>query len=161
MNAKPNATAAAGTIEDTVVAEIFIAAPPERVLQALIQQEQLMQWFTDPSCPLKSFEMDAREGGRWRFATHPGTKPVNGVLEFRAAGKILELKPRSLVYTWHANWHDDPSLATLVRWELIPEGKGTRVKVTHSGLATEDLARQDYIGGWPGVLQAIKNFVEK
>jgi len=154
---KANATAA----DDIVVAEIVIAAPPERVLQALTQQEQLMQWFTDPSCPLKSFTMDAREGGRWRFTTHPGSKPVNGVLEFRAAGKILELKPRTLVYTWHANWHDDPSLATLVTWELIPEGKGTRVRVTHSGLATEELARQDYIGGWPGVLTMLKKFAEK
>jgi len=156
-----NARAAESTMEDTVVAEIFIAAPAGRVLQALTQQEQLMQWFTDPSCPVKSFEMDPREGGRWRFATHPGSRPVNGVLEFRAAGKILELKPRTLVYTWHANWHDDPSLATLVCWELIPEGKGTRAKVTHSGLANEEVARQDYISGWPGVLATLKKFTEK
>lgn len=157
MSTKANAAAAT----DTVIAEVFIAAPVERVFQALIRSEQLMQWFTDPSCPLKLFEMDAREGGRWRFATHPGAKPLNGVLEFRAGGKILELKPRSLVYTWHANWHDDPSLATLLRWELVPEGKGTRVKVTHSGLANEELARKDYIGGWPGVLAMLKNFTEK
>jgi uncharacterized protein YndB with AHSA1/START domain len=120
MSTQANATAAV----NTVVAEIFISAPPERVLRALTRSEQLMQWFTDPSCPLKSFEMDVREGGRWRFVTHPGSKPVNGVLEFRAAGKILELKPLSLVYTWHANWHDDPSLATLVCWELIRRGRG-------------------------------------
>jgi uncharacterized protein YndB with AHSA1/START domain len=156
MPTRANATAAG----DAVVTEVFIAAPPEQVLQALTRQEQLMQWFTDPSCPLKSFEMDAREGGRWRFATHPGSKPLNGVFEFRAAGKILELKPRALVYTWHANWHDDPSLATLVRWELIPEAKGTRVRITHSGLASEELARKDYLSGWPGVLAMLKNFTE-
>lgn len=156
MSTKANLPAAV----DTIITDVFIAAPAERVLQALVRAEQLMQWFTDPSCPLKSFEMDVHEGGRWRFATHPGPKPVNGVLEFRAAGKILELKPLSLVYTWHANWHDDPSLATLVCWELIAEGKGTRVKVTHSGLGNEELARQDYITGWPGVLAMLKKFTE-
>ena len=156
MNPRTNTTAAM----DTVIADVFIAAPAKRVLQALVRAEQLRQWFSDPSCPLKSFEMDAREGGRWRFATHPAAKPQNGVLEFRAGGKIMELKPHSLVYTWHANWHDDPSLATLVCWELIPEGKGTRVKVTHSGLENEQWARKDYVSGWPGVLAMLKKFTE-
>lgn len=157
MNSTANLTAAT----DTVIAEVFVAAPAERVFKALVRQEQLMQWFTDPSCPLKLFEMDAREGGRWRFATHPAAKPMNGVLEFRAGGRIMEFKPQSLVCTWHANWHDDPSLATLVRWELVPESKGTRVKVTHTGLANEDFARKDYASGWPGVLAMLKNFAEK
>jgi len=35
------------------------------------------------------------------------------------------------------------------------------VKVTHSGLAQEPVARQDYSGGWPGVVEYLKNFVEK
>jgi hypothetical protein len=40
-------------------------------------------------------------------------------------------------------------------------GKGTRVKVTHSGLAEEPEARKDYSGGWPGVVEFLKIFVEK
>jgi hypothetical protein len=35
------------------------------------------------------------------------------------------------------------------------------VKVTHSGLANEDLARADYTSGWPGVLASLKAFTEK
>jgi hypothetical protein len=35
------------------------------------------------------------------------------------------------------------------------------VKVTHSGLALEKVAREDYRGGWPGVLEQLKTFVEK
>jgi hypothetical protein len=42
-----------------------------------------------------------------------------------------------------------------------PQGKGTRVKVTHSGLANLPIARKDYSGGWPGVLDQLKNFVEQ
>jgi uncharacterized protein YndB with AHSA1/START domain len=150
------------TRQDSVVAEIHIAAPPERVFQAITSPQQLMRWFTDPSCPVRHWELDARKGGRWRFATDASAKPLNGVSEFRAGGEILELEPpRLLVYTWHANWHDDPAQATVVRWELAPSKNGTHVKVTHRGLAKEKLAREDYTGGWPGVLNNLKTFAEQ
>jgi hypothetical protein len=35
------------------------------------------------------------------------------------------------------------------------------VKVTHSGLAQEPTARKDYSGGWPGVVEQLKKFIEK
>jgi hypothetical protein len=38
---------------------------------------------------------------------------------------------------------------------------GTQVKVTHSGLAKEKLAREDYAGGWVGVLKYLKTFAEQ
>jgi hypothetical protein len=34
------------------------------------------------------------------------------------------------------------------------------VKVTHSGLADLAVARKDYSGGWPGVVEMLKKFVE-
>jgi uncharacterized protein YndB with AHSA1/START domain len=150
------------TGQDSVVAEIHISAPPERVFQAITQPGQLMRWFTDESCPVKLWEVDARKGGRWRSANHPAAKSLNGVSEFRAGGEILEIDPpRLLVYTWHANWHDDPSLATVVRWELQPTQNGTQVKVIHSGLAKEKIARADYAGGWTGVLKYLQSFSER
>jgi uncharacterized protein YndB with AHSA1/START domain len=48
-----------------------------------------------------------------------------------------------------------------VRWELFPASTGTRVKVTHSGLSEENIARKDYSGGWPGVVEQLKKFVEQ
>jgi uncharacterized protein YndB with AHSA1/START domain len=148
--------------EDSVLAEIHIAAPPERVFQALTRPEELMRWFSDQSCPAKRWEMDARKGGRWKFASAAAAKPMNGVSEFRSGGEILEIDPpRLLVYSWHANWHDDPSLPAVVRWDLQPSGNGTLVKVIHSGLATEKQARGDYAGGWVGVLNNLKTFTEQ
>jgi hypothetical protein len=41
------------------------------------------------------------------------------------------------------------------------ESGGALVRVTHSGLAQERVAREDYKGGWLGVLETFKNFVEK
>lgn len=147
---------------DAIISEIHIAAPAERVFAALTDPKQLALWFTDASCPVKTWRMDARRGGSYGYATGKGSHVVNGVSEFECHGEILEFDPpRLLVYTWVANWHLDKQRKTVVRWELTPSGKGTHVKVTHSGLAQEAVAREDYRGGWPGVVEKLKEFMEK
>lgn len=147
---------------DAVVSEVEIAAPPERVFQALTDPKQVMQWWTSDVCEIESFEMEARAGGRWCYDTKQSTLNVNGVSKFHCQGEVLEFDPpRRLAYSWIANWHDDKTRRTVVRWELTPVPGGTRVKVTHSGLAQEAAARKDYSGGWPGVLANLKNFVDK
>jgi len=151
--------------QDAVVTEIEIAAPPERVFQALTDPRQLFRWWGSQG-PIKSkvWEMDARLGGRWRCdVADPARKiSLNGVTEFKANGEILEFDPpRLLAYSWLANWHHQPERRTVVRWELSAIGNGTRVKVTHSGLAGDAQASKDYSGGWPAVVEELKNFVEK
>jgi uncharacterized protein YndB with AHSA1/START domain len=150
------------THEDAIITEIEIAAPAERVFTALTDGSQLMQWFSSLECPAKFWKMDARLGGKYGYATAKGTVVVNGVRDFECHGEILEYDPpRVLAYTWLANWHDDATRRTVVRWELTPKSGGTQVKVTHSGLAQEPTARKDYSGGWPGVVEMLKKFVEK
>jgi uncharacterized protein YndB with AHSA1/START domain len=147
--------------QDAIISEIEIAAPPALVFQALTDAGQLKSWFNDPSCPIHVWQMDARLGGRYNYSTEKGTAVVNGVSEFKCHGEIIEFDPpRLLVYTWIANWHDDTSRRTVVRWELTPKAGGTHVKVTHSGLASLPVARKDYSGGWPGVVEHLKKFVE-
>jgi uncharacterized protein YndB with AHSA1/START domain len=154
--------AIANTTPDAIVTEIEIAAPPARVFAALTEAKQLARWWTNEDCQIELWEMDARLGGHWRFKTKPSaTVSVNGVNTFEAQGEILEIDPpRLLVYTWIANWHNRRDACTIVRWELAPSDKGTRVKVTHSGLANLPVARKDYSGGWPGVVEMLKKFVE-
>jgi uncharacterized protein YndB with AHSA1/START domain len=148
--------------QDSIIAEIDIAAPPERVFDALTQSDQLLRWFTDASCPVKFWRMDARLGGSYSYATEKSNFVVNGVDEFKCHGEITEIDPpRLLVYTWVANWHLDPQKKTAVRWELTPTATGTHVKVTHSGLAQEPEARADYSGGWIGVVEKLQAFAER
>jgi uncharacterized protein YndB with AHSA1/START domain len=147
--------------QDAVVSEIQIAAPPERVFEALTDAGQLKQWFNNPSCPVKAWQMDARLGGRYGYATEKGTLVVNNRSEFECHGEIVEYDPpRVLAYTWIANWHDDKTRPTVVRWELTPKAGGTQVKVTHSGLAGEPVARKDYSGGWTGVMEMLRKYVQ-
>jgi uncharacterized protein YndB with AHSA1/START domain len=147
---------------DGLVCEIDIAAPPQRVFQALIDEGQLMHWFNgDASCPVKFWKLDPRKGGHYHYRTGKATHAVNGVTEFDCQGEILEFDPpRLLAYTWIGNWHDDKQLKTIVRYDLTATPSGTHVKVTHSGLATEEVCRNDYANGWPGVFTSLKKFVE-
>lgn len=159
--------------QDAVVCETEIAAPPERVFQALTDGKQLYEWWgKEPSVELSVFEMDARRGGRWRFQCKPASGASHGAVgdqlhrnrqqEFEAHGEVLECDPpRLLVWSWAANWHEHPDHRTIVRWELTPTQAGTRVRVTHSELAQESVARKDYGSGWLGVLQLLKNFLQK
>ena len=66
-------------------------------------------------------------------------------------GEYLEVdSPRLLVYSWVASWTGD--VKTTVRWELEPTGKGTLVKIRHSGLAAHPELAKSY-RGWPRMLR--------
>jgi uncharacterized protein YndB with AHSA1/START domain len=108
--------------QDSIVTQIEVAAPPERVFQALTDAKQLKCWFGNPECPAKVWEMDAGPGGHYRYVTEKGAVVVNHVSEFECHGEIVEYDPpRVLAYTWIANWHDDLTRRTIVRWELTPK----------------------------------------
>jgi uncharacterized protein YndB with AHSA1/START domain len=158
--------------QDAVSVEIEIAAPPERVFQALTDQKQLFTWWgSEPTVELTRFDMDPRPGGRYHYSCKPKPKadfgPVGEQLKqsgsgtFECHGEVLEIAPpRLLVWSWLANWHEHPEHPTTVRWELTPTKKGTRVRVTHSGLANEPISRKDYGQGWQGVVALLKNFLQ-
>lgn len=146
---------------DAVINEIEIAAPPERVFQALIEREQALQWGKGEAFQITLWEMDARPGGKWKFISEE-RKGSNAGKGIEHHGEITEFDPpRALEYSWFASWHSNPSHRTLVRWDLTATKTGTHLKVTHSNLAALSGAAQGYSGGWTGLLQQIKNFVEK
>ena len=67
-------------------------------------------------------------GGKWQFISHEKgvTSPYGKPREFEHHGKVLEVDPpRTLAYTWFANWHENPTIETVVRWDLTPTSTGT------------------------------------
>ena len=139
--------------QDAIVVEIDIAAPPERVFKAISDPVETRRRAPE----LDVYEMDARVGGRWRLEMRP-PQPYHGFAVIHHEGEIVECDPpRLLVYTWLANFHHNPQQASIVRWELTPIQSGTHVKLTHSGLSSEPEARTDYAGGWPGVLESLRD----
>lgn len=148
---------------DSVVTEIEIAAPPERVFKAIVDREQACEWGKNDSFDTVIWELDPRVGGRWRSVVRE--KVPSGrykVSEFDHHGEVLEIDPpRLLVYTWLTNFHEPPTARTVVRWELTSIPTGTKLTVTHSGLANLDQPRKDYSQGWPGLVDQIRQYVER
>lgn len=142
---------------DTIACEIDIAAPPERVFKSIVDPEEVRR-----RAPiLSAYEMEPKIGGKWHLEVRR-SQPMYGVDVVVHDGEILEYDPpHLLVYTWRANFHKDPKHTSVVRWELTPTKSGTHVKVTHSGLASEPEAAKAYSGGWPGVLDELKQYVEQ
>jgi uncharacterized protein YndB with AHSA1/START domain len=143
--------------KDAIVSEIDIAGPVDRVFKGICDAETVRRRHPE----FEIFEMELRVGGKWRLDLRM-PKPYQGVNVVRHDGEVLEIDaPRLLVYSWFANFHDDPKHRSIVRWELTPTKSGTHVKLTHSGLAAEPRACKEYAGGWPGVLQELKTLSEK
>ncbi|MGA7907128.1 MAG: SRPBCC domain-containing protein [Candidatus Sulfotelmatobacter sp.] len=140
--------------QDTIITEIHIAAPPERVFQALLDPQQVVQWWGQAGMyRCTEFTADARRGGKWRSA---GQTMDGGA--FTVFGEYLEFDPpRLLVYTWVASWTGDAK--TTVRWELEPAANGTLVRIRHSGLAARPELAQSY-RGWPLILGWIRAYLE-
>jgi len=139
---------------DAVVGEILIAAPCERVFQALTDPSQLLQWWGQKGMfTATSWDIDLRVGGEWR-----GEANMRGST-FWIKGKYVQIDPpRLLVYTWLSSMPGETP--SLVRFELATEGGGTRVKLRHSGLAANVAARVNYQNMWPALLSWARGFVE-
>ena len=112
-------TRAATREADELVCEISIAAPPERVFQAIVDPAQVVKWWGQAGIYwCTEFQSDLRVGGKWRCAGEGGQFG-----KFEAHGEYLQIdRPRLLVHSWIASWTRDAK--TAVHWELEPKGAG-------------------------------------
>src|ERR1041385_5767729 len=92
------ATAIITPDKDAVHVEVFIAAPPDRVFQAITDPAQTAQWWGQKGMyRVTGGHADVRPGGTWASegVGADGTK-------FRVDGEYLEVDPpRLLVHTWN------------------------------------------------------------
>jgi uncharacterized protein YndB with AHSA1/START domain len=140
---------------DVVTLEIFIAAPRERIFQAITDPAQASQWWgRKDQYYFNHFDMDVRVGGKWSTT---GTSPKNGDLEVH--GEFLEVDPpRRLAYSWSSSWM--PAV-TKVLWEFDSQSNGTLVRLTHSGFAGDANQTQGHSHGWSLVFTWLQAFAER
>jgi uncharacterized protein YndB with AHSA1/START domain len=140
---------------DAIVSEIHIAAPPERVFEALVDPKQVVQWWGQAGVyRCTEFQSDLRVGGKWRSAGLDGQGH-----SFEVVGEYLEVDfPRRLVHTWVASWTG--SVRTFVRWDLEATSQGTLVRICHSGLAAHPEVAESY-RGWPRILGWLRALLER
>lgn len=137
-----------------LVLEQTYKASPEKVWRAITEKEQMKQWYFD----LDAFR--AEPGFEFSFPGQ-GHKGENYIHRC----KILEVvEMKKLSYSWAYEGYQGYSVVT---FELFPEGDGTRLRLTHSGLDSfpadnPDFAKRSFNGGWTElVTRLLKNFVEK
>lgn len=136
---------------DVVRTEIEIAAPPERVFDALTDPRELGAWWgSDETYRTSDWQLDPTPGGEWSAHT-VDADGIEGTLhgEVRVADA-----PHRLEYSWRASWDDGESV---VRYELEPVrvggAPGTRLTVTHTGPMATASAQASL--GWQGVITCL------
>jgi uncharacterized protein YndB with AHSA1/START domain len=140
--------------EDTIVQEIAIKSPAERVFAALTKPEELVKWWgVAGKFHATQVESDLRAGGKW---------VMHGVgadgKSFVVSGLYREVeRPRVLVMTWNREGEGWPE--SQVRWDLEERTGVTTVRLTHSGLTSERMRMQHQ--GWPMILKLLAAHVEK
>jgi uncharacterized protein YndB with AHSA1/START domain len=142
------------SLNDTIVQEIVIKAPAERIFAALTDPAQRIKWWgAEGRFQTTHIESDLRPGGKWMMRGNGvGGRP------FTIMGKYRQIEPpRLLIFTWLPDWQEDP-LETLVRFELTENSGLTTVRLTHSGLTTES-SRLSH-KGWPQILTWLQAYSE-
>lgn len=143
--------------QNIIEQEIHIAAPPERVFQALTDPQQLVQWWGQNGIyRSEHWTTEVRPGGKWRSQ---GTSQRDGIEhKYEVHGEYLQIDPpRLLEFTWIPSWAGP--MNTVVRVELTPSGEGTLLRLRHSGFTTA--AEVQAHRGWPQVLGWLRSFIEK
>lgn len=143
----PEAGAALGWREGTLVLERTFSAPRARVFAAWTEAERFARWFGPAGSRLEPCRLDARPGGtlhyRHRFDDHE---------DVWVRGTYLEVRPpERLVFTCHFSdeggaRRDRPGFPGEMRIEveLVEAGGGTRLFIRHAGLDAD----RGEVQGW-------------
>jgi uncharacterized protein YndB with AHSA1/START domain/uncharacterized protein YciI len=137
------ARAVADTTEGVIFATVDIAAPVERVFQALTSSEDVVRWWgSQDTYRTTEWIAEVRTGGRWQAK---GVSADGST--FTVGGEYLEVDaPRRLVQTWKPSW--DPGPATTLTYRLEGIDGGTRLHLRHEGFGDRAEACQQHTEGW-------------
>jgi uncharacterized protein YndB with AHSA1/START domain len=120
----------------------FLPRPPDQVWRALTDPALLARW-------LMPNDFQPVPGHRFTFRTEPVPEHgFDGIVHCQ----VLDLDPpRLLRFSWRTTVLD-----TEVTWQLVAEGTGTRLLITHDGFDDSDPGQQMVMGilggGWRGHL---------
>jgi uncharacterized protein YndB with AHSA1/START domain len=136
------------------VIERTLNAPVDKVWKAITDKDDMKQWYFD----MPAFKPEV--GCEFSFEG----KSKKGITYLHLC-KVTEVIPKKkLTYSWRYDGYEGNSFVT---FELFPEGKKTRLKLTHEGLETfpasnPELAKENFVRGWTQIIgTSIVQFLEK
>jgi uncharacterized protein YndB with AHSA1/START domain len=112
---------------DELVVERRVSVPPDQVFEYFTDAERWLRWQGTDA------QVELRPGGVWR---------VNVTGDGYASGRIVEVVDnQKIVFTW--GWERDdmpvPPGSSTVSIDLVPDGEGTIIRLTHSGLPRDSI----------------------
>jgi uncharacterized protein YndB with AHSA1/START domain len=126
------------TATESIVHDIVLRHPPERVWRALTESASLSSW-------LMPTNIQAKVGHEFTFTSDPVPPYWDGVVHC----KVLEVDPpRRLVYTWDGM----QEMQTLITFMLERVPEGTLLRLEHSGFdlsrPMQKMAYDSMLAGW-------------
>lgn len=144
-------------VSDGVVAgEITIAATVDRVFSALTDPQQVVRWWGSPEIyRVRRFELEPRVGGQWKLCAEGWAKET-----FHVSGTVLVYDPpHSLAFSWNPSWQKLGP--TIVRFEVVPDTRGSKVRLVHEGFSRDRPGLEEHRHGWPLVLDWLQGFLDR
>jgi uncharacterized protein YndB with AHSA1/START domain len=119
---------------DELVVERRVSVPPDQVFVYFTDADRWLRWQGTDA------QVELRPGGVWR---------VNVTGDGYASGRVVEVVDNQrIVFTW--GWERDdmpvPPGSSTVAIELLPDGEGTIIRLTHSGLPPDSI--EIHRAGW-------------
>jgi uncharacterized protein YndB with AHSA1/START domain len=136
--------------ERSIERSVIVRRSAEELFPFLTDGDKLERWFPSEA------NTEPTEGGRYRFSF----KAADGREDHSRTGTFTRVEAnRSVEYDWDFGLGE-----TVVRFTLTPEGKGTRVDMSHSGFRdgvewSEALNMHD--AGWKLFLENLKSVIEE
>ncbi len=132
-------------------------APRELVFSLWSEPEHVKRWWHPGGYTTPAFEMDFREGGRYRYCIRKGTT------ESWAHGVYREINaPQRLVFTfrWDSGdaLHDADTLVTVTFEAQGAQGEQTRMTFRQEPFATLE-RRDSHTTGWGQVFDSLARFI--
>jgi uncharacterized protein YndB with AHSA1/START domain len=145
-------------VHDTFVLRRRYPKSPERVFRAFADPAQKRRWYADGAGhEALSYGMTFEVGGdeHSRYTMGPGT-PVAGK-ELASASRFLDIVPDTRVVSAQTMSLDGRSIsAALITIELLPDGDGTDLTLTHQAAFFEGSdGPQMRRGGWESLLDRL------
>jgi len=136
------------TAVETVVLDVEIKSPIERVWNALTDSATLSRWML-----FKTNDFKPVVGHTFQFRDAPG---FEGAIDC----EVIEVdEPYRLVYSWATSGQDDVPHETTVTWTLkATDGGATQLHLEQSGFRSD--AKQEIGGaryGWQAMLDELQN----